>query len=1581
MPRYKVGYDIYDIPEESVEEFLLDFPEAVLEEVEENVEINTFDSEEYITNESQDEYADFYKSMGLDSAVDVKEQQAPQREIDDTEAVGVFGNVVDFFDDIGRAWTEGYDQGELTDAGIELLKGNATEEEIEEWVSGNAAIAEKNMGSLEMQEFDRIYEEAGGGWWGFLKGVAYNPSTLSTMLVSSIATQVGSVLTSEEVAIAAGTGAAVGASVAALPGAAIGAMGASMGAMEAGLTFSELLMEEIGGNLNDPGAKDRVRAVLDNPEKLSELRNKAIGRGVTIAGIELATMGLAKGVGAKLISKAMPVRAGLAAGAVEVVGGGLGEVGGRLVAGQEMDVKEIGFEAVAGLGSAPITFGSSLANLGVATDRIKITNELQLAPKKANYKTITDAFKPTKKGGFNITTTDVNLTKIKNSTKILDQEVNAKIQTGEITKKEGDQIRRNFREVQSGVNRLKSLNLNPLQEVKALSKLSEIKKLDQSIKEINNKSLSKKQEERRDKLNEDLENIRTEIGDVFTEDRKQKITENVEFAKKYAKTYDLDVIDNLNQRQISRKYGKDLGKGDGFIIKNDKTGRTEIVINKERAAKTNAVSVGTHELLHGILKNSLMKQKNAKEVINEFKSLLDADQLAALDKRAELYTAEELEANPDEYLAFFSDAIQKKEISFKEENNSFWTKLGKLFLPIFKKSGFKTIKFDTGKDVYEFMREYNKSINEGVLSESIIEATTPKGAVTITETETTPLSKSEVSEVNDLAKIYKLDTKNKKVENELIKQYESVAVSALGYDVRRGTIPPAEALSFVRSQFKSIIDRYNPDIAAFTTHVNANIVPKREAFYNKMIGDEAVTTSLDDERARQVADTTTEDTTKGKVDKKPTTNPLKLFGIDEKAKTNFVEKTVKALKKLNIDDLNYKTLRTLDEQGIADLVGIPAKKIFSPTANLSQPEARKALMFVNKNAPALINLLPDNNTEVKEVESKNNPNKKVFIGGLPTGIPRNIQKLFYTKGNKIGNNFQWNKKKDITVDSFKKALGIEGNIKSPDFKVRSSTSQALKGMLELVGRAITNTAARQYLTDIGADPLLIENIAEGKNPAMFSKSVLDDVQDFNVFQESFEMGDADFNKFNLGNGWANIYKLVEADPLDPSKEADTLMMQDWILKDLSKYLPREIIQLLAPSLNNGPRSFYKDGGKSWWIKDVDAINELTPENQEYGSLSDKQISDLKTMFKRQGYTAELKNSWGKSNTIIEQNKAKLRGLKTMFKVFEKMMKDDARNARFIIALLSKTSGHQNGFVRVAAPLKFISKNIIGKIVEEHTLPATLTAKYLFQQAVEGTVNKNFKYVEKNYMQGLLSKVNDDKLSGTALDGTKFNYKNLMTDGFDITKDNVWARYFNINVANTLFGINPNNIILENGKSIFKTYGIDRTGAFIDDQVNNEIKKASTFNKKKLPNNIPSQVKEKASFSRSPKFSNNEVLNNMSLFDEFNNQQETIENQNLDLNKDFNDIIEKKTGIGADKRYSKVKAEVVGASKGRWNFFIPPSAEDFVGLLYKTLGKGKLGNEQMAWYKAHLLNPFARAMDNLSRDRIALMNDYKALKKV
>ena len=119
---------------------------------------------------------------------------------------------------------------------------------------------------------------------------------------------------------------------------------------------------------------------------------------------------------------------------------------------------------------------------------------------------------------------------------------------------------------------------------------------------------------------------------------------------------------------------------------------------------------------------------------------------------------------------------------------------------------------------------------------------------------------------------------------------------------------------------------------------------------------------------------------------------------------------------------------------------------------------------------------------------------------------------------------------------------------------------------------------------------------------------------------------------------------------------------------------------------------------------------------------------------------------------------------------------------------------------------------------------------------------------------------------------------------------------------------------------------------------------------------------------------------MSVIDVKSKTQQAKFSLSEDLNSDFNKILENKSGIGAEKVYSDAKAKTIGASKGKFKFFIPASAEDFVGLLYPTLAKGKLGDEQMAWYKERLLNPFARAAENLSRDRVNLMNDFKALKK-
>jgi hypothetical protein len=80
-----------------------------------------------------------------------------------------------------------------------------------------------------------------------------------------------------------------------------------------------------------------------------------------------------------------------------------------------------------------------------------------------------------------------------------------------------------------------------------------------------------------------------------------------------------------------------------------------------------------------------------------------------------------------------------------------------------------------------------------------------------------------------------------------------------------------------------------------------------------------------------------------------------------------------------------------------------------------------------------------------------------------------------------------------------------------------------------------------------------------------------------------------------------------------------------------------------------------------------------------------------------------------------------------------------------------------------------------------------------------------------------------------------------------------------------------------------------------------------------------------------------------------------------MNEVFNDMIEGATGIETYKRFSKAKGKVRGRNKGRFKFFIPPSADDFAGLLYRLLGKKEQGNLDAAWFKEKLFDPFAKGI--------------------
>ena len=106
----------------------------------------------------------------------------------------------------------------------------------------------------------------------------------------------------------------------------------------------------------------------------------------------------------------------------------------------------------------------------------------------------------------------------------------------------------------------------------------------------------------------------------------------------------------------------------------------------------------------------------------------------------------------------------------------------------------------------------------------------------------------------------------------------------------------------------------------------------------------------------------------------------------------------------------------------------------------------------------------------------------------------------------------------------------------------------------------------------------------------------------------------------------------------------------------------------------------------------------------------------------------------------------------------------------------------------------------------------------------------------------------------------------------------------------------------------------------------------------------------------------------------------IINSNVGPQLDLNRIIEQTKGVRAETTYSDAQAKVRGSKKGKWAFFVPPSAEDFKGLIYRFVGKGRLGEQHMAFFKKALFDPFARAMNGINTNKQKIQDQYRQLLK-
>lgn len=290
------------------------------------------------------------------------------REMTPEEKISTGTDDYNYLEEIKNSAVGGWYAGSSVDEAFDVYKEgkNISSEDLQDYIKAADKISSIPP-SRDMQEFTKISDEAGGGVWGFVKGISQTGSAVIPQVIAQSMTTMGkSLFDSEEVAgtalLSAGVGAAAGAGIGstgfslgplgvlttaggAIAGTISGFIGGLTGTMETGLVLTEFLKEELGDKEFN---EENIRDILEDEELFNKMKQDAVRRGVTIGAVEAATAGLSRGIATNLAKKGLDApKIAARITPLEMAGGGLGETGGRLAAGQELSATEIGLETIA----------------------------------------------------------------------------------------------------------------------------------------------------------------------------------------------------------------------------------------------------------------------------------------------------------------------------------------------------------------------------------------------------------------------------------------------------------------------------------------------------------------------------------------------------------------------------------------------------------------------------------------------------------------------------------------------------------------------------------------------------------------------------------------------------------------------------------------------------------------------------------------------------------------------------------------------------------------------------------------------------------------------------------------------------------------------------------------------------------------------------------------------------------------------------------------------------------------------------------------------------------------------------------
>ena len=1058
-----------------------------------------------------------------------------------------------------------------------------------------------------------------------------------------------------------------------------------------------------------------------------------------------------------------------------------------------------------------LSMGFSLSGTGNAANFVRQTSQslgIKNTLKNTKYDNIFQAFDQS-----SISKEIVELAENPNAQKFLNNSVDVKVEKGEISIEEGDNIKNNFIQTQQAANQVKPLNLSEDSKSKVIELLKEKNELTKDIKTSNESSITEEQSTRVNEINKELSNIvkedraKTIIEDVKT------LGETFEGFKNITSKTDLkgsSEIESFLQTKIQEgNLRKDFNIEEAllqpaFVIQDPNTGQQEIILNPDVASSSINMSDDFHEAGHAIMFETIRKNpevakaiaENLKVEINkidtnllkegEFKERLDQYKQDVADGKLDPAGL------ADETIQIFSQAVYDGTI---KPNSSLVTKLMDFVRQVLQDFGIKDIKFNKSQDVINFVKDYSqrfkdikagkvkglgkaitKAATKGITGKIITEGKTADATnviedviVRFTQTDKGKQASNKVQEI--------YDAKGKDGAFEIIEQFEPI--------VSRIVEKRSEAPNFDRQLLtdeintgkRGIIDliaEYKPDSnVPLAAYINKYLPARAIEASQRVLGQEFTT---DVTEAKGVI---AEETKQPEVVNRKVKKPSETTGFDKATEIKIDEAINKNFKG---DDVKFSETRNVPKD-VADIyaekLGINPQTITDKTRNYSKKDSAgltKAKQLLLKNAKDDYARLP---------ELKDDFGKGTFV-------PKNVKDALYTDGKLTG--------------SLKDYMDL---IRQKPIKpiYRDRVGQTIRGLLNL---AIRNRIIETAQPSPGKREQ--QGVKFSKTPI---KTEVDNKENINNITNKNPRVILKEKGYNLYQGGKNAYSDgLSLEQKQTRNEEVALSMVDL---GLNFFLGRNGVAMDAIN-NRGRRGVFN--------KDVkNNINEF---NEVFTKPLSKEFIDSNPIFIKQ-YTKKINNEYfvdknkvPKEGKIINKtdqdliNKAvedqvKYRKLKpeqrkSLLKnpIFQKEQKEKIKVLNKIVNFINKTIKNKDGEIipskiefwsswlttqtnlpnhpiRVLAPIVFFSTsdlkatiNVNGKAVKvyeaEHTLPANNVVKIIIDGLVNDNINQNMNFVKDNYVQGQLLKTDDDMV-------TKAGYRpKLPSEFYKMTNPNIWVRY-------------------------------------------------------------------------------------------------------------------------------------------------------------------------------------------------------------